>query len=102
MSAPERTVIVSPDAQVDLADILIHTAQQWGEEQRDRYEATLVQAISGLADYPESGARRERLFPGCRVRLAGRHVIYYRIADDIVEVVRILHASTDPARHIRR
>jgi plasmid stabilization system protein ParE len=55
MSARKHTVTFSPAAQVDFTDILLYTRQLWGEEQRDRYEATLTQAIAALADYPESG-----------------------------------------------
>lgn len=101
MSFRKRTAILSPDAQADFSDILLYTWQQWGEEQRDRYEAILVRSIAALAEVPESGAPRPRLFPGRRVRLAGNHLLYYRLMDDMVEVVRILHERTDPTRHLK-
>lgn len=101
MSSRKRAVILSPDAQADFTDILLYTWQEWGEEQRDQYEATLTQAITGLAHYSEIGERRPGLFQGCRARLVARHVLYYRIRDDIIEIVRILHAQADPARHLR-
>jgi toxin ParE1/3/4 len=60
--------------------------------------AALLKAIDALADFPEIGSRMPRFFPGCRVRSIERHVLFYRITDDEVEVVRILHERTDPIR----
>jgi toxin ParE1/3/4 len=102
MSSPKRkrTAILSPAARADFTDILLYTWQQWGEEQRDRYQATLEQAIAALADFPAAGVRLPRLCAGCRARRIGSHVLYYRIMDDTIEVVRILHERSDPTRHL--
>ena len=101
MSDRKHTVILSPVAQVDFTDILLYTRQLWGEEQRDRYEAILTQAISSLSEYPESGMRCSQLFPGCRAYPAQRHVIYYRIGHNEIEIVRILHERSDPTRQFQ-
>ena len=100
MSSPKRTVILSPTAQADFTDILLTTWQQWREAQSNRYEAALSEAIVSLAEFPEAGAHRPRLFLGCRVRPVERHVVYYRINDDTIEVIRILHERADPTRHL--
>ena len=71
-----------------------------GKAQCDRYEASLQRAIDGLADYPEAGARREPLFPGCRIRPVEHHLLNYRILDDEIEVIRVLHERADHARHL--
>lgn len=99
MSAPRKAVVLSPRAEADVNNIVLYTWQQWGESQRDRYEASLDRAIASLADFPESGAHCPRFFPGCRARRAGSHVLYYRNLDDVIEVVRILHERADPTRH---
>ena len=91
MSSRKRALVLSPDARIDFTDILLYTWQQWGEEQRDRYEAMLEQALSRVADYPDIGEHRPGLFPGCHAHVVGRHVLYYRITDEAVEIVRILH-----------
>lgn len=101
MSVPSWSVDLSPEARVDFTDILLYTQEQWGEEQRDRYQATLQQAIAGLADFPKAGVRRDRVVLGCRVRPVEQHVLYYRIEDGTISVVRILHRRADPARHVR-
>ena len=99
MSARSKTVVLAPDARVDFTDILLFTLRALGDEQSVRYEALLVRAMSDLADHPEIGVRRDRLFPGCRIRPVEQHVLYYRVAGDNVEVVRILHARQD-ARNV--
>jgi plasmid stabilization system protein ParE len=58
----------------------------------------LTQAIFALADYPESGTRCPQLFQGCRAHPSQRHVIYYRIGRNEIEIVRILHKRSDPTR----
>ncbi len=101
MSAHKTSVVLTPEAEADINDILLYTWQQWGEEQRDRYDAGLDRAINALADFAEMGVRMPRLFSGCRARPVERHVLYYRIMGDTIEVVRILHERTDPSRHFQ-
>ncbi len=100
MSFPERTVILSPDAQDDFTDILLYTLQEWGEDQSDRYGATLQQAIVALGRFAEIGEPRPHLFSGCRIRRIGRHILYYRVLNGAVEIVRILHERTNPTRRL--
>ena len=101
MSSRKRTIVLTSEAQDDFIDIRFHTQQQWGETQRDRYEATLLQAIAALADFPEIGRRSPGVFSGCRVRPVEHHVLFYRIEGDVITVVRILHERADPARHFQ-
>ena len=102
MSARKKPVVLTPDAEADINDMLLYTWHHWGEEQRNRYDAALERAIAALADFPEAGVRMPRFFPGCRFRHVEHHVLYYRIVGDVIEVVRILHERTDPARHFQR
>lgn len=101
MSSRKRTVVLTSEAQDDFVDIRFYTQQQWGETQRDRYEVTLLQAIAALADFPEVGRRSPEHFSGCRVRPVEHHVLFYRIEDDIIVVIRILHERADPAQHFQ-
>ncbi|MGI8475422.1 MAG: type II toxin-antitoxin system RelE/ParE family toxin [Thermomicrobiales bacterium] len=47
------------------------------------------------------GVRSDHLFPGCRCCPVGHHVLYYRIRDDVIEIVHILHERMDPMRHVK-
>src|SRR5687767_7052477 len=101
MSVRKKSVVVTPDAEADINDILLYTWQQWGEVQRDRYDAVLERAIAALADFPEIGPRMPWIFPGCHIRPVEHHVLYYRITDDVIVVVRILHERADSTRHFQ-
>jgi len=39
---------------------------------------------------------------GCRFLPVAQHVIYYRVRDDAIEVVRVLHATMDAKRRLGR
>lgn len=101
MSAPKREVLLSPEARVDFTDVDLDSLRRWGVAQRDRSITRLERANAGLADYPESGARRNGIFPGCPVIAVARHVVYDRSTDDAIDVARILQERADPARHLR-
>ena len=90
-------------AAADYAAILRFTLKRWGKEQLAAYNRLLDSGIAAVAHEPKrlNSHSCDDLRPGFRSfnigllgthpRL-GRHVIYYRIADDgVVEVLRILH-----------
>ena len=39
--------------------------------------------------------------PDCRNAAEGRHIILFRVDDDALQIVRVLHSSMDFKRHIR-
>jgi toxin ParE1/3/4 len=101
MSARRRQLVIRPDAREDLRQILIYTQERWGAEQRRRYRALMYQAMRSLLDYPERGRTREEYFPDCRGLPAEHHIIFYRLTDDEVVIVRILHGNQDAAGKVR-
>jgi len=48
-----------------------------------------------LAKSPHMGRNRSRLAPELRSHPHGRYVIFYRVIDGGIEIVRVLHASRD-------
>lgn len=101
MSAPSRPLRLTDRAQRDYDDLLLYSEQTWGNEQADRYEAAMAEGFDTLQINPRIGVARDHLLPGLRVYFIQRHVVYYRIVAEVVEVVRILHERADPARHLR-
>ena len=99
-------------AQADLAGILATSDENWGAAGRTRYAATIAAAMQQIAADPNGPTTRDRslLSPGIRsfhlrhVVIAVRrpvHVLYYRLAaPDLVEIVRVLHESMEPSRHL--
>ena len=96
-------------AEVDFANILRWTTENFGARQSRVYRATLVQAIGELADGPNvAGSKaRDEIMAGLRtlhVARRGRHgshFLMYRVASkSTIEIVRILHDRMDLLRHV--
>jgi toxin ParE1/3/4 len=109
MAEPGWRVRLSAAAELDFANILKWTIENFGRRQSRAYRDTLVQAIGDLADGPDvagSKARDEimrdvRTLHVARHGRRGRHFLMYRIAPGrTVEILRILHDSTDLQRRL--
>lgn len=96
-------------AEVDFANILKWTAENFGPRQSRAYRDRLVQAIGELANGPEvaDSKSRDEIAPGLRtLHIArrgrrGSHFLMYRVApESTIEIVRILHDSMDLQHHI--
>lgn len=113
-----RRSILSPAAEEDIVAIFAWTEEQFGEQATLRYATLLIQAIKDVTEKPDrAGAtpRPEIATSGwiyhllhSRDRVAKskgrvtrpRHFLLYRVAEDAVEIARILHDSVDLARHL--
>jgi len=96
-------------AEVDFANILKWTTENFGARQSRVCRDTLVQAIGELAEGPHvaSSKARDEIMAGLRtlhVARRGRrgsHFLMYRAASNgTIEVVRILHDRMDIRRHV--
>ena len=96
-------------AELDFANILKWTTENFGARQSRLYRDTLVQAIGELANGPDvAGSKaRDEIMRGLRtLHIArrgrrGRHFLLYRVATGrIIEIGRILHDSMDLQRHL--
>jgi len=95
-------------AEVDFANILKWTTENFGARQSRVDRDTLVQAIGELADGPNAGSKaRDEIMPGLRTlhvarrSRRGSHFLMYRVApNSTIEIVRILHDRMDLWRHV--
>ena len=81
----------------DLADIWNYTFDKWSERQADDYYNMLEASCREIAANPQLlGRRYDAILDGLRGFKAGKHLLFYRVADDgEVEIVRILHERMD-------
>ncbi len=54
-----------------------------------------------LADFPGIGRDRSEFSPGLRSLPVGNYVIYYRRAEDGIQVMRVLHGAMDAEAEFR-
>ncbi len=91
---------LSRRAELDLEDIFDHTVTHWSFEQANRYISDIRAALAGLVEGIKIGRKRPDVAKGYLCYLVGAHLIIYRVEDEIVRVVRVLHASMDIPRHL--
>ena len=92
----------TPAAIEDLQSISEYTLETWGPKQERIYLESMWTRFEEIQGDPERWRRREDLFPGCQISSQGRHVILFKMQENIIQVVRILHSFMDFKRHIPR
>ena len=99
MAASRRRARLSPLAESDLEDIWSYTVENWSLEQAEHYHAGLVDAFEALVRGHKKG-RMADIREGYLKYAVGSHVIYYRPAENGIDVIRILHQHMDANRHL--
>ena len=85
-------IIVSPLAQADIDEIWDHIARD-SLVNADRFVDRIEQRFGLLADNPRLGLARDDLRLGLRRFRHGRYLIYYRLIQGGIEVVRVIHGA---------
>jgi toxin ParE1/3/4 len=88
------TLLLSFRAKEDLFEIWEFIADH-DEVAADRYIEHLRNRASELLHFLELGRARDEIHPGLRSLLARNHLLFYRLEDEEVQVLRILHGSMD-------
>jgi len=91
---------LTPAAEHDLESIWTYTARQWGIEQASRYLDALTATFSEFAESPRTAPGCEHIRSGYRRFGVERHMVYFRMSDDGILIVRVLHARMDALRHL--
>ena len=87
-------------ARADLEAIWVYTGEQWGVEQAERYLQGLFGCFEQLAANPRLGRERDDVKAGYRSFPQGRHVVFYLITSEGIEVIGIVHQSADVDTHL--
>ncbi len=92
--------ILSPSAILDLQSISEYTLQTWGAEQEGIYLKGLWKKLEEIQLSPESYRLREGLIKGCRSARHEKHVIFFALQGQTVQIIRILHGAMDFGIHL--
>lgn len=107
MASP-NPIVLSEDADADIDSILLWTQEHFGLRQAHAYNERIAATLETLAHDPlppTSKARDDDVGAGFRTLHLGRrarHLVLYRVEDERVHVVRILHDSMELSRHLAR
>ena len=85
---------VSTGAKRDLSAIFVYIAHDNLAAAR-RILSLFYQKFRIIAAQPGIGRRRDELKAGYQSQAAGNYVIYYRFANGIVRILRVLHGARD-------
>jgi toxin ParE1/3/4 len=96
-----NAVRLTPQARTDLDEIWAYTAEQWGIDQAESYLRTLDASFHLLAEHPGIGRSVDDIRKGYFKFPAASHVLIFRLRDGQVEIVRVLHKSSDVETRVR-
>ena len=89
------TYRLSKKALADLESIWFYTYKNWSPDQADRYYSLIINEIKYICQHPQSGRDMSHVREGYYVSKVKSHLIFYRIQNDYIEVIRILHEKMD-------
>ena len=92
--------VISKKAISDLEEIWLYTVEKWSVDQADRYYNLIFDEIYFICKDINSGKSMEHVRKGYRASKVKSHLIFYRVQNNIVEVIRILHERMDIANRL--
>jgi len=90
---------ISPRAQRDLDEIWAYTLRNWGIDQAELYVRQIARHIETVSERPSTGRACPEVRAGYYKYPSGSHLLFYRMTDGGMDIVRILHESMDFGRH---
>ena len=95
MRKGELAIIWSPEAEQDFLSIWIYVAREAAADVADAQLRSVDRASEALAEWPHSGRARDELFRGVRSIAVERYVVFYRVGNSAIEVIRVVHGRRD-------
>jgi len=87
--------IISKKAVIDLEEIWVFTVDKWSVAQADRYYLLIIDEIEFICKNITCGKSMHNIRKGYRATKVKSHLIFYRVVNDTVEIIRILHERMD-------
>lgn len=90
---------LSRNATADLRRLYRRSVTGFGIAHADRYLARLNDAFRNIAEFPDAYPARPNI-ANARIRPFEAHHIVYRLRDDEVVILRVLHGRQDLVRYL--
>ena len=95
-----RNYKLRQQAKQDIKKIGRYTFKKYGKSQRDKYLDGLSMAFKSLSEMPYRGQSRNEIRKGYHSYQYKKHVIFYRIHTDYVEIIAVLHERMLPENYL--
>jgi len=87
--------VITKKAVTDLEEIWLYAVEKWSVEQADRYYNLLFDEINYICTNSNAGKSMEHIRKSYRAAKVKSHLIFYRLLNDKIEIIRILHERMD-------
>jgi toxin ParE1/3/4 len=87
-------VRLTPQAEADLEEIGDRIAER-NPARAVTYIRELRQRTARIGEFPHAGAPRPQWGEGIRINVHGKYLIVYRVREEIVQVLRVVHGARD-------
>jgi len=91
----KKSYILSEIADKDLEEIFDFTFDEFGFNQAEKYLLEIEEIFQNLIINPKLGKKRHEIKEGLYSFPKDNHIIFYRILEDHIQIVRVLHGSKD-------
>ncbi|WP_446471518.1 type II toxin-antitoxin system RelE/ParE family toxin [Xenorhabdus stockiae] len=95
-----KTFSLKPKAVQDLEAIFNYSYQEFGLKKAERYIKDIDRVFHMLSGSPGIARSCNRIRPGLKAFPIASHIIFFRLVEDGILVIRVLHQSMDYSRHI--
>jgi len=86
---------LSPEADNDIEDIFDYTEFEYGLKKAIEYTRQFHIVFIHLSKEPKLGRSRNEIKARLRSLTQNQHVIFYRILNDHIRIIRVLHSRSD-------
>ena len=91
-----HTVVFTPEAEDQLAELYAYIALKAAPEIAFRYTGALISYCEGLSTFPDRGIRRDDVRPGLRItNYKHRAVIAFTVEANQVSIIGIFYGGQD-------
>ncbi|MDX8520319.1 type II toxin-antitoxin system RelE/ParE family toxin [Mesorhizobium dulcispinae] len=96
----KREVRFSPKAKADFDGIWNYSLDRWGAERAEAYVRSIHSVLTLIDEFPAIARNASDVRPGLLKYAVGSHVVYLRMNEQSIDVVRILHQQMDYPKHL--
>jgi toxin ParE1/3/4 len=98
---PNKTYRLYPKAIEDLESIYLYSMGKFGAQRTEDYILAIEASFQTLADDPLISRKCDYIRPNVRAFNVGSHVIFLKVTDHGIAVIRVLHQTMDFSRHLQ-
>ena len=94
--------VISKEATKDLENVWLYTFENWSVDQADRYLNLLLDEFEYLCLKPNSGYDFGNIRKGYFRSKVKSHFVFYKVKQNELEIIRVLHEMMDIENHLEQ